>query len=71
MFCNSGRAEEVTLEGLKYPLERSTLTGDLPLGVSNEFLGRPAQVSVERGSLLLLWEEKGNFYSQLPKLWAE
>ncbi|MCI9156875.1 MAG: thiamine diphosphokinase [Lawsonibacter sp.] len=71
VFCNSGRAEGVTLEGLKYPLERYTLTGDFPLGVSNEFLGRPAQVSVERGSLLLLWEEKGNFYSQLPKLWAE
>ena len=70
VFCNSGTAEGVTLQGLKYPLDRSVLTGDFPLGVSNQFLGEPAQVSVEKGSLLLLWEEKGGFYSQLPKLWA-
>ena len=71
IFCNSGTAQGVTLRGLKYPLERRTLTGDLPLGVSNQFLGEPAQVSVERGSLLLLWEERGDFYSLLPRLWAD
>ena len=56
---------------MKYPLERYTLTGAFPLGVSNQFLGECAEVSVEKGSLLLLWEEKGDFYAQLPKLWAE
>ena len=71
VFCNSGTAEGVTLTGLKYPLERYTLTGAFPLGVSNQFLGECAEVSVEKGSLLLLWEEKGDFYAQLPKLWAE
>ena len=71
IFCNSGTAQGVTLRGLKYLLERRTLTGDLPLGVSNQFLGEPAQVSVERGSLLLLWEERGDFYSLLPRLWAD
>ena len=71
VFCNSGTAEGVTLQGLKYPLDRSVLTGDFPLGVSNQFLGEPAQVSVERGSLLLLWEERGDFYSLLPRLWAD
>ena len=71
VLCSSGRAEGVTLRGLKYPLDRAALTGDFPLGVSNEFLGQPAQVTVEKGSLLLLWEDRGDFYAQLPKLWAE
>ena len=70
VFCNSGAAEGVTLSGLKYPLEDYTLTGDFPLGVSNQFLGVEASVSVERGSLLLIWEDKGGFYAKLPGLWA-
>ena len=61
----------MTLRGLKYPLEGHTLTGDLPLGVSNRFLGQPAQVSVAEGSLLLIWEDRGNFYRLLPDLWVE
>ena len=70
VFCNSGTAEGVTLTDLKYPLSGHTLTGAFPLGVSNQFLGKPSQVSVEKGSLLLLWEEKGDFYTLLPKLWV-
>ena len=41
------------------------------MGVSNLFLGEPAVVSVEKGSLLLIWEDRGSFYAKLPKLWAE
>ena len=59
----------MTLAGLKFPLEDADLTGSFPVGVSNEFLGQSAQVSVREGSLLLLWEEKGDFYPLLPKLW--
>lgn len=68
-FCNSGTAEGVTLENLKFPLEHSTLTSSFPLGVSNQFLGQSARVSVEKGSLLLIWEDKEDFYSLLPQLW--
>lgn len=71
VLCNSGTAEGVDLIGLKYPLDKHTLTSRFPLGVSNQFLGREATVSVERGSLLLLWEDRGDFYSKLPKLWAK
>ena len=71
VLCNSGTARGVTLRGLKYPLERYTMTGSFPLGVSNQFLGQPASVSVEDGGLLLLWEEKGDFYSLLPRLWMD
>ena len=51
VLCNSGRAEGVDLTGLKYPLNGYTLTGSFPLGVSNQFLGQEASVSVKQGSL--------------------
>ena len=70
VLCNSGTAEGVDLTGLKYPLNGYTLTGSFPLGVSNQFLGQEASVSVKQGSLLLIWEDKGDFYSKVPKLWA-
>ena len=59
VFALSERAEGVTLEGLKYPLENATLTNDFPLGVSNEGDGSRATVSVERGALYVLWEADG------------
>ena len=71
VLCSSGKAEGVNLTGLKYPLSKYTLTSDFPLGVSNQFLGTQATVSVEKGSLLLIWEDKGDFYAQLPRLWAK
>ena len=70
VFCNSGSAEGVTLSDLKFPLDNYTLTGTFPLGISNQFLGKPARVSVQKGSLLLIWEDRGNFYSLVPKLWV-
>jgi len=71
VFCNSGTAEGVALTGLKYPLDNYTLTGTFPLGVSNQFLGQQAQVSARTGSLILVWEDRGDFYSKLPSLWAK
>ena len=54
MFCHGDRAEGVTLTGLAYPLSDAALAGDFPLGVSNRRLeGRPATVSVRRGTLLI------------------
>ena len=40
-----------------------------PLGVSNEFTGEAAEVSVARGTLLAMWREQGDFYRLLPQLW--
>lgn len=56
VFCNSGTAEGITLSGLKYPLTDGRLTGSDPLGVSNEFVGSSAHVSVTDGTLLVLWQ---------------
>ena len=62
VFCPDGEARGVTLSGLYYPLERGTLTGAFPLGVSNHFTGDCAQVSVADGSLLVMWEETAEHF---------
>jgi len=53
VFCFGDRAEGVTLTGLKYPLDNTTLVCDYPLGVSNEFTGGPASVAVRNGTLII------------------
>ena len=58
VFCLGADAEGVTLKGLYYPLDRGTLTAGFPLGVSNHFTGDAAEISVEKGSLLVLWDRK-------------
>lgn len=47
-------AKGVTLKGLKYPLSHHTLTNDYPLGVSNQHLDEPAEITVETGTLLII-----------------
>ena len=61
VFCLGADAEGVTLEGLKYPLAGGRLTSGFPLGVSNHFTGEKASISVENGSLLILWDRKNGF----------
>ena len=58
VFCLGADASGVTLKGLYYPLENGTLTAGFPLGVSNHFTGKKAEISVETGSLLVLWDRK-------------
>ena len=60
-FCLGADARGVSLRGLYYPLEGGTLTAGFPLGVSNHFTGAPAEISVEAGSLLVMWERKNGF----------
>lgn len=61
VFCLGADALGVSLRGLYYPLEGGTLTAGFPLGVSNHFTGAPAEISVEEGSLLVMWERKNGF----------
>lgn len=56
LFCPGQPARGVTLTGLKYPLSDGTLTSHIPLGVSNEFTGVSACVTVREGALLALWQ---------------
>ena len=43
----------VTLENVKYPLRNAVLTNEFPLGISNEFAGPEAIITLEDGLLLL------------------
>lgn len=61
VFCLGPDARDVTLTGLQYPLENRTLSSGFPLGVSNHFVGKAAEISVKNGSLLVLWDRKNGF----------
>ena len=65
VFCLGADAEGVTLRGLYYPLENGILTAGFPLGVSNHFTGCPAEITVRKGSLLVLWERKAGLPERL------
>lgn len=58
VFCLEGRAEGVSETGLKYGLQDVTLYESVPLGVSNEFTGEEAMITVKQGALLVMWEHQ-------------
>lgn len=51
LFAMSAEVRGVTIEGLKYPLDKAVIRNDFPIGVSNEFTGREAAITVEKGQL--------------------
>lgn len=57
VFAHSDEAWGVSLEGLKYTLSQAVLKNDFALGVSNEFTGAGSRIAVERGTLLVVWEQ--------------
>ncbi|MCL2299564.1 MAG: thiamine diphosphokinase [Firmicutes bacterium] len=56
VFSWGGKAEGVTICGLKYPLENAVLQDDTPLGVSNVLDGE-GYIKLEHGTLLVFYEE--------------
>lgn len=50
----------VTEKGLKYQIENYTMKNSFPIGVSNEFCGKPASVSTQTGSLLIIFPRTKN-----------
>ncbi|MBQ2964311.1 MAG: thiamine diphosphokinase [Clostridia bacterium] len=50
----------VTLKGLKYGLDRAPLPCDRPLGISNEFTGKAAEITVHGGTAVIIIESAGN-----------
>lgn len=55
VFCLSGEARGVTEQGLLYGLDNAIMVSGYPIGVSNEFTGVPATISVTDGTLIILW----------------
>lgn len=59
IFSMGKEAKGVTIKGMKYNLDDYTMTNDYPIGISNEFVGEAAEISVEDGQLVLIisWPE--------------
>ena len=55
VFSLTDASEGVCLSGLKYELENYTLTSSFPLGVSNEFTDKTAEISVSNGILAVYY----------------
>ena len=70
IFSAGDCARGVYLKGLKYELKDATLTYSVPLGVSNEFIGTPSTVSVENGTLVIMWSHNmQETVNHLPKVY--
>ena len=54
LFSLGREAKGVTIQGMKYSLNNYTLTNDFPIGISNEFIGEEAVISVEDGELVCM-----------------
>ena len=59
VFAYGGKAEGVNIKGLRYTMEDGTIESDMPIGVSNEFVGTPASVSVKKGTLIITLTNAG------------
>lgn len=58
VFCMGDSAKGVSIKGLKYEICDCELCGFVPLGVSNEFVGKAAEITVSDGVLLVMIEQK-------------
>ena len=54
IFSYTPCCEGITLTGVKYPLRQAKLTNWTTLGLSNEILEETAQISVEKGTLVVV-----------------
>lgn len=60
IFAHGKTAENLSIKGLKYSVDNISLSPSVTLGVSNEFIGDRAEVSVENGTLLIIWSQSSN-----------
>lgn len=66
VFSFKDKAEGVFEKGLLYELKNATLQNNIPLGVSNEFIGEKSEISVKNG-VLLIHTSKENYIEYLTK----
>ena len=65
-FCLGADIQNLTIQGLQYPLERGALSASFPLGVSNHFLGQEGRISLGDGLLLVLWDRENGLCRREP-----
>lgn len=54
LFSLGNQAKGVSIKGMKYNLEDYTMTNDFPIGISNEFVGEEAQITVKDGEIVCM-----------------
>lgn len=54
IFCMGQSVCDISIKGLKYELENSPFPSFTTLGVSNEFVGKNAEISTPNGTLLIM-----------------
>ncbi len=57
VFSLSEESRGVTLKNLRYTLDNAVLYSYMPIGVSNEFLGKEAEIEVKEGALLVVYKK--------------
>lgn len=57
VFALGGPAEGVTARAWPICWIRVCCSQEMPLGVSNEFCGKPARIQVEKGAVLICWQQ--------------
>ena len=55
VFSLSDFSQGVSESGLKYTITDAKLTNTVPLGVSNEFTGAASEISVQKGTLIIVY----------------
>lgn len=54
VFSLGKEAKGVTIKGMKYELDDYIMSNDYPIGISNEFCGETAEISVKEGQLAII-----------------
>lgn len=57
VFSHSDVSYGVTLSGLRYTLRNAEITNTFPIGVSNQFAGEEAEITVENGTLIIYLQQ--------------
>lgn len=55
VFSFSDKSENVCIKNLKYEIQNFTMYSSCVRGISNEFTGKKAKISVEHGELVIMW----------------
>lgn len=54
LFSLGEKAQGVTIRNMKYELTEAEVTNSFPIGISNEFIGKQASITVKNGTLLII-----------------
>ncbi len=68
LFAMGEQVEGVTIKGLKYTLQETTIGNSFPIGIDNAFVGEAASIAVKKGRLLVIIRGKDAIGWMLERL---